>query len=102
MMNRIDSHLSARDGGFCCASGGSVTANPEKLHADTYLNHQSSCASVAEQTAAEAEALDAWFIALLVWFGPVMEALLGFPTPANPSASSTNGSWCWSSGSRCF
>ena len=47
--------------------------------------------------AAEAEALDAWFTGLLVGFGPVMEALLGFPTPANPSASSTNGSSCWSS-----
>ena len=73
-------------------------ANPEKLHADTYSHRKSSYASVAEQMAAEAEALDAWFTGLLVGFGPVMEALLGFPTPANPSASSTNGSSCWSSG----
>ena len=73
-------------------------ANPEKLHADTYSHRKSSYASVAEQMAAGAEALDTWFTGLLVGFGPVMEALLGFPTPANPNASSTNGSSCWSSG----
>ena len=72
-------------------------ANPEKLHADTYSHRKSSYASVAEPMAVEAEALDAWFTGLLVRFGPVMEALLGFPTPATPNASSTNGSSCWSS-----
>jgi len=85
-------------------------ANPEKLHAATYPNRKSSYESVAKQMAAEAEALDAWFTGLLVWVGPVMEAfpgtaprtLLGFPTAANPSASSTNWSLCWSSGSCCF
>jgi len=85
-------------------------ANPEKLHADTYSNRKSSYESVAEQMAAEAEALDAWFTGLLVWFGPVMEefpgtaprTLLGFPTPANPNASSTTWSSCWCSESCCF
>ena len=80
-------------------------ANPEKLHADTYPNRKSPYESVEDQMAAEAEALDAWFTGLLVGFGPVMEefpgttprTLLGFPPPANPSASSTNGSSCWSS-----
>jgi len=46
-------------------------ANPEKLHADTYPNRKSRYESVEEQMAAEAEALDAWFTGLLVWFGSV-------------------------------
>jgi hypothetical protein len=59
-------------------------ANPEKLHADTYSNRKSSYESVAEQMAAEVEALDAWFTGLLVWFGPVMEEFARIPDPRKP------------------
>ena len=59
-------------------------ANPEKLHADTYPNRKSPYESVEEQMAAEAEALDAWFTGLLVWFGPVMTAFARISDPRNP------------------
>jgi len=85
-------------------------ANPQKLHADTYPNRKSPYESVEEQMVAEAEALNAWFTGLLVWFGPMMEAfpgttpttLLGFPILGIPSESSTQLSSCWYSGSCCF
>jgi len=85
-------------------------ANPEKLHADTYPNRKSPYEPVEEPKAREAEALDTWFIGLLVWFSPVMASFPGtaprtlpeFPILGTPSASSTNRASCWSSGSCGF